>query len=1223
MRNTTSITAAKERDTQKPGVGRARECQATPATSISLLAAGNMAVQRRFSLPIVQRPCSCGGTSGSGGECAECKAKSEAGAESVQRESTHRDAKGANDAPAIVHDVLKSTGKALDSTTRTSMEPHFGQDFSGVRVHTDAKAAESARAVHAHAYTVGNNVVFGSGKYAPGTSAGSALLAHELTHVVQQSGASGGSTEQSLKIGAADDVYEQEADRASNAIGTTSGSIGVQKSETQVSRQQDPPGAPAAPAKPAGPVYLCSKNLDRSPVGTHCFFRFGSNAKGNHTYSLEPVDRGGNCWQGEPKIDFSSDVNAEAKCEVTTLTEPCLTAAFAAYPIGHYCTFGPNSNTFVGHLARTCGMAKPDPSGYNPGIDRAPPPAGTFAASPDETLWGCKTKTCNVPQQSQSAGPANGANAAGSVAPTNALQRQEVPEGGTTSPPLAGPAGPQASDPANPNDAGTPANTVTFKDVTLAPEAQYVRTQLQNYIAQNGEDAAQDFVNAFGDDLSNNRANRSDTSGVTEESAALNAKISLEEQIKPLLDSQLAVIRQENQEYLQQFETHAKLVLGAMLSTSEERITAERDRYGLTQTRTETQGRYNPVLDNQTTIVHIENKMANNTATGGLTSAAKALEDKVVALRAAVVEQNGLVSVVVSPGTENTSTVISDQARYDQLGRQIDGIQHDYALLRNDKERDYPILASYAGYENLGTVTLDSTIDKLKSIAAGPSTSLAGTFNDDITDKLNNINTVWANLNSGDLKVWKLPSVINLTEQQMGVDHGSMHERLINDKIATVVSTEAIISIALGVIALALGALAAIPTGGSSLAAAGTFVAAGGAAGIGTYVAAAHLHDYILDSAANGTDFDKARAVSQDDPSLFWLALDIVSAALDIHAAADAFRTLSTTARAAMAARRAAHDAAGIAEAESAAAKLSQDAEKLHAGLGERVASDLTHEAGKIGEVGEQGLMQWEGTLNQETRNLLVDKPELKTLYAEMDPTVRSLFTHCASVCIIPSATRQDVHAASELLGRLKANGVQIDEDLLARLQIYFHLQSNDLSGALRRLEPGPLQRGVSTAEELDNALTQAFRRRAMEPPGGSPGVAPTIARNTTGTVTGGTRLPYIANGQDWLHSTGGGVGLIPKQIGDKLLNRTFNSFDDMRAEFWRLVADDPALSKGFSAQNLEYMKSGGSAASNQALGGRFRYDLHHITPIEHGGAVYDLDNLAVVSPEFHDVIHN
>lgn len=90
--------------------------------------------------------------------------------------------------PPIVHDVLRSPGQPLDSETRAYMEPRFGQDFSGVRVHADAKAAESARAVNAYAYTVGREVVFGPHQYAPQSSEGRRLVAHELTHVVQQSG---------------------------------------------------------------------------------------------------------------------------------------------------------------------------------------------------------------------------------------------------------------------------------------------------------------------------------------------------------------------------------------------------------------------------------------------------------------------------------------------------------------------------------------------------------------------------------------------------------------------------------------------------------------------------------------------------------------------------------------------------------------------------------------------------------------------------------------------------------------------------------------------------------------------------------------------------------------------------------------------------------------------------------------------------------------------------
>jgi hypothetical protein len=84
---------------------------------------------------------------------------------------------------------LQSPGQPLDAGTRAFMEPRFRHDFSRVRVHSDARAAESARAVNALGYTVGRHIVFDAGQFAPGTVAGNWLLAHELTHVVQQRGA--------------------------------------------------------------------------------------------------------------------------------------------------------------------------------------------------------------------------------------------------------------------------------------------------------------------------------------------------------------------------------------------------------------------------------------------------------------------------------------------------------------------------------------------------------------------------------------------------------------------------------------------------------------------------------------------------------------------------------------------------------------------------------------------------------------------------------------------------------------------------------------------------------------------------------------------------------------------------------------------------------------------------------------------------------------------------
>jgi hypothetical protein len=93
--------------------------------------------------------------------------------------------------PASVHRTLARPGSALDVGTRMAMQARFGHDFSQVRVHTDAEAAQSAAAVQAQAYTFGRHVVMGAGRYQPHTPAGRRLLAHELTHVIQQADTSG------------------------------------------------------------------------------------------------------------------------------------------------------------------------------------------------------------------------------------------------------------------------------------------------------------------------------------------------------------------------------------------------------------------------------------------------------------------------------------------------------------------------------------------------------------------------------------------------------------------------------------------------------------------------------------------------------------------------------------------------------------------------------------------------------------------------------------------------------------------------------------------------------------------------------------------------------------------------------------------------------------------------------------------------------------------------
>ena len=175
---------------------------------------------------LLQRQCACGSSTASlTGECAQChgaklvpaRMAREAGSDPLEKEADRiadqvmaapanpavsgtpphiqrfagQSTEGVDTAPASVDSVLTSSGRPLEPTLRQDMKQRFGHDFPRVRVHSGGAAEQSVRDVNAHAYTAGNNIVFGPGRFAPGTHEGRRLIAHELTHVVQQSGLGG------------------------------------------------------------------------------------------------------------------------------------------------------------------------------------------------------------------------------------------------------------------------------------------------------------------------------------------------------------------------------------------------------------------------------------------------------------------------------------------------------------------------------------------------------------------------------------------------------------------------------------------------------------------------------------------------------------------------------------------------------------------------------------------------------------------------------------------------------------------------------------------------------------------------------------------------------------------------------------------------------------------------------------------------------------------------
>ena len=115
----------------------------------------------------------------------KCQACEEEEDKVHRKESSESEVRGDNELDTYVGH-LHSSGQPMPETSRQFFEPRFGHDFSNVRLHTDTAAAKSAQSINALAYTSGNNIVFNSGQYAPGSGPGQRLMAHELTHVVQQ-----------------------------------------------------------------------------------------------------------------------------------------------------------------------------------------------------------------------------------------------------------------------------------------------------------------------------------------------------------------------------------------------------------------------------------------------------------------------------------------------------------------------------------------------------------------------------------------------------------------------------------------------------------------------------------------------------------------------------------------------------------------------------------------------------------------------------------------------------------------------------------------------------------------------------------------------------------------------------------------------------------------------------------------------------------------------------
>jgi hypothetical protein len=322
----------------EPGDRWEREAERVAAAAMSACPAPSSAA----SAPPALRRCACGGS------CPSCRHDKE--------DALHRhDAGGAGSpgfAPPIVHDVLSSPGRPLAAPVRASMEARFGADFGGVRVHDDSRAAESARAVEAHAYAVGRDVVFGAGRYAPGTPAGDRLLAHELAHTLQDDGTA-------RRLHRAD--FEDGCSGLPSAGGAgCGGTIDVRATTISVAA--------------AAVSHLFIVYTDRA--GNAWAFRGGPDGIGGGYGHIKAI-----CGVYDSSfIDYDTAAPSErvyegddACTKAQCVHNQLMLVAVMDLP---YEAVGANSNSVVGHLLRACGLPVRKPNVSAPGFDLELTPSG-------------------------------------------------------------------------------------------------------------------------------------------------------------------------------------------------------------------------------------------------------------------------------------------------------------------------------------------------------------------------------------------------------------------------------------------------------------------------------------------------------------------------------------------------------------------------------------------------------------------------------------------------------------------------------------------------------------------------------------------------------------------------------------------------------------------------------------------------------------------------------
>jgi hypothetical protein len=340
-------------------------------------------------------------------------------------------------------------------------------------------------------------------------------------------------------------------------------------------------------------------------------------------------------------------------------------------------------------------------------------------------------------------------------------------------------------------------------------------------------------------------------------------------------------IRPEAIRFIDDFKDQAKANVRATLTKSKDTAMREAVRYGLTNERILVKQGFHVKTAQELLFYETKHHMQTGTPiVTGLQKAAEVLLARRKNIERLKKEQRSATQLVIDPnsvGMPRGRILVPVQPIYSQLGREVQSESEKYMQIRSVVTAEYPVLAAVS--------ELNESISELEVIAKiGAGDKTAQIIDVRIADTLKNISEVEANLDDeSEVNIWRLPPIVDATSAQLGAQADAFKKRIVADKIEHekpgILGDIALLILNIAAIALAPA------TGGISL---------GVAAGVNVVAAGFEIQEYMMKKALAGTDFDKARALSQEDPSLIWLAISIVGTVFDIKGATSAIKTFRT-----------------------------------------------------------------------------------------------------------------------------------------------------------------------------------------------------------------------------------------------------------------------------------------------------------------------------------------